>query len=317
MVANCDRTCPLLRRVLIAASAFAIGFSLSAAAQTTTTAESSDGQSYSSSSIDYHALLSTDSLLPGSSYADPSDGSPSGSPQYGGGRRSSSSYPNYEGRTSHIAIEAGAGFTAPLGNDTNFSTADLTAGYLSPAEGWGYNITVGAGWNFSKRFGALVEYQFDRQGITSAYLNELDAACNASGGSSSSGSCDIGGNINTWSFTLDPIIYLPMNHKSGFYATGGGGFYRKITNFTEPVEECDIYYGCYGVPATVDHFSSNQGGLNIGAGFYHKVFGEDSRGKLYAEVRYVWVDSPVANSSNSYQGEGTESLIPVTFGIRF
>jgi hypothetical protein len=309
MVANCDRNYPLLRRMVIAASALAIGFTLSAAAQETSAAGSTTGGQNYSSSTDYQASLSTDSLLGGSPLASPAEGG-SASPQYGGRR---SSYPNYESRASHIAFEGGVGFTAPIGNDTSFNSAQIMDGYLSPSEGFGYNITVGAGWSFTKKFTTMIEYQFDRQTIPSDYLDDLSVASGA-GSSSSSG---LGGNINTWSFTLDPVYYLPMNRKNGAYVTGGGGFYRKVTNFTEPVESCDYYGFCFDVPSTVDHFSSNQGGVNFGVGFYRKIFGEDSRGKLYAEVRYVWVDSPKPDSSNSYQGNGTESLIPVTFGIRF
>ena len=310
MVANCDRNCPLPRRMLIAASALAIAFSLNAAAQSTTPAadNSADGQSYSSSS----AYLSTDSLLGASSFSDPA-ASASASPQYGGGgRRSSSSYPSYEGRMSHIAFEGGVGFSIPIGNDTHYSTAALTNGDLSPSVGWGYGVTLGGGWNFTKKFGALLEYQFLRQSMPNDYLDALNAESGTSGSGSS-----IDGNINTWSLTIDPIIYLPFSHKSGAYVTGGGGFYRKVTNFTEPVQECDPYYGCDGVPVTVDHFSSNQGGANAGIGFYRKIFGQDSNAKFYAEARYVWVNSPVASASNSYQGSGTEALIPVSFGIRF
>ena len=313
MVANRDPNCPQLRRMLIAVSAFAIGFSLTAAAQTTAAADNSaNGQTFSSST-DYRAYLSTDALLGDGSSAEPS-ASASASPQYGGGGRQSS-YPSYEGRMSHIAFEGGFGFSVPIGNDTSFSQAALNAGDLSPSEGLGYGITLGGGWNFTKKFGALLEYQFLRQGMSNDYLNALNVAEGT--GSSSSGGTSIGGNINTWSLTIDPIYYLPISHKSGVYVTGGGGFYRKVTNFTEPVEECGYYGLCYGVSQTVDHFSSNQGGLNAGVGFYHKVFGQDSNAKLYAEVRYVWVNSPVANSSNSGQGEGTEALIPVSFGIRF
>jgi hypothetical protein len=313
MVANRDRNSPQLRRMLIAVSAFAIGFSLNAAAQTTAAADNSaNGQSYSSSN--YSSYLSTDALLGGSSggssFAEPA-ASASASPQYGGGGRRSS-YPTYESRFSHIAFEGGFGFSAPIGNDTKFSTADINNGYLSPAQSIGYGITVGGGWNFTKKFGALIEYQFLRQGMSNDYLDALNTAEGTSGSGAS-----IGGNINTWSFTIDPIYYLPFSHKSGAYVTGGGGFYRKVTNFTEPVESCDYYGDCFDVPETVDHFSSNQGGVNGGVGFYHKVFGEDSNGKFYAEVRYVWVNSPVASASNSYQGSGTEGFIPVTFGIRF
>ena len=311
MVANCDRHCPQLRRMLIAVSAFAIGFSLNASAQTSSPADhSADGQTVSSSSS-YSALLSTDSLLGGSAYADPSGGA-SASPQYGGGRRSSSNnYPNYESKWSHIAFEGGFGFSAPIGSDTSWSQTDINDGNLSPSEGFGYGLTVGGGWNFTKKFGALLEYQFLHQGIPSDYLNALSTA-DAGGSTSTTG---LGGNINTWSFTVDPIYYMPFSHKSGAYVTGGGGFYRKVTTFTEPVESC--YFYCISTPETVDHFSSNQGGANFGLGVYRKIFGEDSNGKFYAEVRYVWVNSPKADSSNSFQGSGTEELIPVTFGIRF
>jgi len=308
MVANCDRHCPLLRRMLIAASAFAIGFSLNAAAQTSSPGDhSADGQSLSSSSS-YSAYLSTDSLLGGSSYAEPSNGA-SASPQYGGGRRSSSSYPSYESKWSHFAFNGGGGFTAPIGNTTSFNQAEAEDpnGPLSPSQGWGYNFEVGGGWNFSKKFGVLLDYEFIRDTIPGDYLNIL------AGGSGSG----LGGNINTWSFSIDPIYYMPMGRKNGAYVTGGGGFYRKVTNFTSPVQECDPFYGCFNVPVTVDHFSSNQGGANFGVGFYHKVFGEDSNAKLYAQVKYVFVDSPGPSTSNHGQGSGTEELLPVTFGIRF
>lgn len=216
---------------------------------------------------------------------------PSASGQYGQYGRRTNRYPHYESRWSHMAFEAGGGFTAPIGND-------VRDGY----ETWGYNFTLGAGWNFSKYFGTLIEYQFNRNKIPGATLAQIGAP---------------GGNINTWSFTLDPIIYLPMSHSFGAYVTGGGGFYRKVTNFTAPqlVQQC--YYFCYYgyVNQTIGHFSSNQGGLNLGLGTYWNAFGPDSHAKLYAEARYVWVDSP--RPTATMEGEGTEGLIPVTFGIRF
>jgi hypothetical protein len=306
MVANCDRTCPLSRRMMALATALAIGFSLSAAAQTAPASKiSADAQSYSSSTV-YSASLNSDALLG----AAPAEPVASASPQYGG-HTNYPSYNNYSSTWSHIAFDAGAGFTAPIGNDTTFSQAALNAGYLSPSEGWGYNINFGGGWNFSKKFGVLLEYQFNRENMDNGYLNAFNAA-----NPSVSSSGGLGGNINTWSLTLDPVYYLPYSQGSGFFVTAGGGFYRKVTNFTEPVcGEEYFYYYCEN--ATAYHFSSNQGGFNAGLGWYHKVFGPDSNGKFYAEVRYVWVDSPTAETSNYYQGEGTEGLIPVTFGVRF
>ncbi len=308
MVANCDRSCPLARRILIAASALAIGFSLNAAAQTATTPDnSSSSESFSSSNIE--ALLSPNAFLGGSPSAEPAPKALA-SPQYGNQR--APQYPGYESRSSHIAFEGGVGFAIPVGPDTNYNSAELAEGYLSPSEGAGFSINVGAGWYFTKHFATLIEYTFDKQGIPGGYLTALSAAS----GVTASGSA-LGGNINTWDLDLEPIYYLTTGHRTGAYVTGGGGFYRKVTNFTEPVEECSYYGYCYGVPETVEHFSSNQGGANLGIGYYWKVFGPDSNGKFFGEVRYVWVNSPKATASNNYNGSGTEELIPVTFGIRW
>lgn len=306
MVEICARPRPLSRRMMAVTSALALAFSLCAAAQTTPASKiSADAESYSSSTA-YTVSLMNDALLG----AAPAAPVANGSPQYGG---HNSNYPSYNnnGTWSHIAFDAGAGFTAPIGNDTSFSQADINNGILSPAEGWGYNINAGAGWNFSKSLGVLLEYQFNREKMDNGYLT----AFNATGSGSSSGG--LGGNINTWSLTLDPVFYLPYNAGSGFFLTAGGGFYRKVTNFTTPVCGFDYYYGYYCQNSTAYHFSSNQGGFNGGVGWYHKIFGPDSNGKFYAEVRYVWVDSPKADQANYYQGEGTEGLIPVTFGIRY
>jgi hypothetical protein len=177
----------------------------------------------------------------------------------------------------------------------------------SVGETYGYNIKAGAGWNFTKRLGVLLEYNFNRDKIPGSTLTELAIQSGLN--------TPLGGNVNTWSFTIDPIFYLPITNKMGGYVTGGGGFYRKVTNFTAPELEDDFFFEVQ-VPTTIAHSSSNQGGLNIGVGAYWKAFGEDSNAKLYTEVRYVWVDSPVASNSDPF-GSGTSSLLPVTFGIRF
>jgi hypothetical protein len=300
MIENCNFPRQLLRRIAIAASVvFLATVPYSANAQTdANTANASDNGHQYSSSTDWKSYLAVDG----------DGGSPGGtasaSPQYGqSSNRPGYRYPDSSNRWSHLAIEAGAGFTAPIGNDVSGGKGLGLSGY----DTWGYNVTAGAGWNFTKRFGALLEYQFNRNKIPGGTLAAISDG-------NSVGSA-IGGNINTWSFTIDPIIYQPFTKTMGGYVTGGGGFYRKVTNFTEPVVECD-FFECFNVPETVAHFSSNQGGLNIGIGFYKK-FAEDSNAKFYAEARYVWVDSPAASASNGFNAEGSEGLIPVTFGIRF
>jgi len=286
MVSHCFSSRNLLNRLAIAASIFTLcTLPYATQAQSGTVAEG--GQQYSSSA-DWKAYLS--------SYDFDAAPGASASPQYG---ENSNRYPEYTSRWSHLALEAGAGFTAPIGNTAH------------GAETYGYNIRAGAGWNFTKRLGALIEYQWNRDKIPGSTLTAYSIE--------SGYDQPLGGNVNVWSFTIDPIIYLPVTHTLGGYVTGGGGFYRKVTNLTAllPGEGCG-FYGCYIAyfPSTVAHSSSNQGGLNIGVGGYWKAFGEDSNTKLYAEVRYVWVDSPVASSKDPF-GSGTQSTIPVTFGVRF
>jgi hypothetical protein len=239
----------------------------------------------------YQASLNTDELLGGSSSPYHfSLAAAEGSPQYGGRSSNGPRYPNYQGRASHIAVVAGGGFTGPVGNDTN--------GY----DTWGYNLDFGGGWNFNKKFGIVFEYQFDRNKIPGATIAAIGAQ---------------GGNINTHLFLFDPIYYFYSGKGTGAYLTGGGGFSRKVTNFTDlqSVQQC--YYFCYYgyAPVTVASFSSTQGAFDLGLGGYWKAFGRDSNAKLFVEARYVWVDSPRPTSTTN--GEGTEGLIPVTVGIRF
>lgn len=290
MVVSCSPSRKFSRYFAIAASAIALAsLPLSVKAQ-------DDTQSSSSA---YRAALNGEDI-DGASLASSPNPSPGPSPngQYG---QTDRRYPSYQSRWSKLALEAGGGFTAPVGNDVSGGKNVGLAGYNT----WGYNLTLGGGWNFNKWFGTLIEYQFNRNKIPGATLAALGVP---------------GGNVNTWSFTIDPIVYLPVTPKVGAYVTGGGGFYRKVTNYTSPAQVCyyDYYYGyvCGYQNQTVYHFSSNQGGLNIGGGLYWKAFGPESNAKLYAEARYVWVNSPSASNSQPLS-EGTEGLIPVTFGIRF
>lgn len=209
-------------------------------------------------------------------------------PQYGGssrgGQQSSS-------RLGHLSFELGGGFNAPIGNDNPYIT-------------WGGNLTLGVGRQFTRHIGALVEYQFIDDKLPGKFLSAVGTP---------------GGNTHIWSFTVDPILYLrPVDHAGwNAYAVGGGGFYRKVTNFNSavPVVYCGYFGFCVGgyENATVASFSSNQGGMNVGLGFTHSI--ADSRARYFAEARYLWVDSP--RSSTSQVGTGTTELLPVTLGVRW
>ncbi len=288
----------LMRRVSIPGAAvfLAIGMgraqSISSPNESTSTSvapnESSSRQNWSSS-------LQTFSLDPSDSMtALPSLPEPSGS----GGQADSTQKGWKHSLADNFALEFGGGFSGPLGSSANYIT-------------WGGNFTVGAGMNFNKHLALLAEYQFIDDKLPGAIIAETGAS---------------GGDAHIWSLTLAPVIDLFPKAKNDVYVTGGGGFYRKLTSFTDPEEELFCDYFCEeGVAnAVVGHFSSNQGGWNVGGGFEHRLGGQfnDSRAKLFAEARYLYVDTPavVGLSPNGLGAVGFAAgtkLIPVTFGVRW
>jgi len=205
----------------------------------------------------------------------------------GGGQQSGGYHSSYHdttgGLVSHLTFEGGVGFNQP------FSTASV---YNTTA----WAVKVGGGYNFTPRIGLLAEYSFDHFGLTNYYINQVGVS--------------EGGNTHLWSLTMEPIVRYRLHSKVGGYVIGGGGFYRALTSFTNPTYGyvCYPFYGCYPVQGTVvvSHFSSNQGGLNIGTGFTFKTHPEESFA-FFTEARYEWLDTP---------GHTTE-FIPVTFGVRW
>ncbi len=199
---------------------------------------------------------------------------------------------------SRMTWEAGGGFNAPVGN----SSDDIT---------WGANFNVGGGLRFDPRWSALIEYQFIHDKLPGRLINEVGAT---------------GGYANIWSFTVAPVFDLFPKKNNDIYITGGGGFYRKVTSFTDPVptEFCTYFFCGIGYQNTVvGHFSSNQGGWNIGAGYQHRLGGMygDSRMRLFAEARYLQVLSPATTTAPNGLGitsvQENTNLIPVTFGVRW
>jgi opacity protein-like surface antigen len=246
-----------------------------------------------SSSLTYTDFAGADALS-----AEPAAPSPSA----GGGASSAAAGQQYgehglwHSFKSNFAFEAGGGFSTP-------ESSSIT---------YGGNFTVGGGMNFTKRFALLAEYQFIDDKVPGALIAEAEAQ---------------GGHAHIWSFTLDPVFDLFPKSNNDIYVTGGGGFYRKVTSFTDPEEEEVCYYFCgvYEQNVVVSHFSSNQGGWNIGAGYQHRLGGMygDSKMRLFAEVRYLDVLSPaVSGLSPNGLGQITTvnadtKMIPVTLGIRF
>jgi hypothetical protein len=267
----------------------AAAVTLAAGAANAQIAHSSDALSSSSltisdSSSSANTLIADDSSS--SLDALPAEPAANGASQEerGGGYRS-------RGHFSHLAFEAGAGFNAPVGNDTPYIT-------------WGGNFTGGVGFHFSPVFSTLLEFQFIDDKLPGAFI----AAGN--GGQGGNGA---GGNSHILSITVAPVVDLFPKSANSVYLTGGGGYYHKSTNFTQ--ELCCDFYG-YPVVVTTDSFASNQLGGNLGIGYSHRVGGVygDGTMKIFAEARYLFINTPPIGANN---GLGTTELIPVTIGVRW
>jgi hypothetical protein len=261
-------------------------------AQSTASQDESNGAGYSSSQAGLSAsgLQLTEFAMPDSPDSDASASAEGGSGQYGNGGGGGEK----RGLLHNWTLEAGGGFNAPQ----------------SKAITYGGQFTLGAGLNFSKYISGLIEYQFLDDKLPGYLIAETGAN---------------GGYAHIWSLTFDPVIDLTPKANNGVYITGGGGFYRKVTSFTDPEETefCEYFCEVGEVPTVVGHFSSNQGGFNIGAGFEHRVGGGygDSHTKLFVEARYLEVLTPASVSNPNGLGTTAVSadtkVIPVSVGVRF
>jgi opacity protein-like surface antigen len=188
---------------------------------------------------------------------------------------------------SKLTVNLGAGFTEPV----RYSDRRLETGF---------NITAGAGVNFAPRAGLLGEFGYNQLGVSSAVLRAAGAP---------------NGSARIYSLTANPIFRFNPSGRFDVYAIGGGGYYRRTLEFTQPavaaVTAFDPFYGIFfpvAVPASVvlGSFTQNEGGLNIGGGITVRTRG-DSNVKFYAESRYHYLfTNPVRTT-----------LLPVTFGIRW
>ena len=121
----------------------------------------------------------------------------------------------------HLTFEGGGGFTIPTENGKQFMNT-------------GWNIKAGGGYKFNERFSAMLDYDYVSMGVPTAILNQV----NPQGG----------GATHLWSLTINPMYNYKSIGRWGGYIVGGGGFYRKLVNFTQPFDDqCayyDPFYGC-------------------------------------------------------------------------
>jgi len=269
-------------------------------AQTATTEDSSNAAGFSSSQAGLGQAGLSASGMQLTEYALPEAFDPAGSSAEGGaGQYGNDNGGGYSGKRAFLhnwTFELGGGVNAPFNNDTPYIT-------------WGSNFTGGAGFRFSQRLSALVEYQFMDDKLPGGLIAAVNNGCSG---------CDVtAGNAHINSITGSPVIDLTPKWSNGVYLVGGFGYYHKSTNFQSPEEAFDPYYGYYSENVTVASFTSNQWGGNAGVGIYHRMgsmFGGDTRTQLFAEARYTYIHTPPITANN---GLGTTELIPVTVGLRF
>ena len=211
----------------------------------------------------------------------------------------------------------GGGFTIPVGGTHNYATTS-------------WKVQVGGGRNFNKKFGVMLQFDYDKFGMQTSTLNKqlllYNSLCN---GQASCLLPQLGGSVHDWSFTLNPIYTFWTSDTLGAYVVGGLGFYHKYTQFTTPAigTYCDPFYGCYQYQANqpVDWYTSNAFGVNGGLGMTYK-FSRFAPERFYVEARYVYT----INSERPFDVSGTTSYfnafpqasakttyIPITFGVRF
>jgi Outer membrane protein beta-barrel domain len=184
-----------------------------------------------------------------------------------------------------FSFGVGAGFTEAVGNTgRNLDT--------------GWNVGGGAGINFSRYVGAMIDVNYNRFGINSGTLNALGFP---------------GGDVGIFSATLDPIVHLTPNKHFDVYLIGGGGMYRQNQEFTAPtistVTGFNPFFGFFAanVPATQILASNSvvKPGVDGGVGI---AFGTKWHGKFFAEARY--------NRIFMNNDQHTD-FVPVTFGFRW
>jgi hypothetical protein len=244
--------------------------------------------------------------------------------------------PNFSNKTSNSDGSAkyeflgGFGVPLPVG-DTHI--------YETPS--WG--LQVGGGRNFNKNLGVILQFDYDHFGLQAATINNQTyiynypnyEGSNCTSMLAQEGYCIIGldGNNHVWSFTLNPAYTLRTQGFWAAYAVVGGGFYHKVTNFTQPAteEQCGTY-GCgyFSVTSTLGHYTSNAGGVNGGFGVTRK-FSQSSNARFYVEARYVLVlnqprngvtaanvSTAPASATNLYPANSHRTTyIPIKLGIRF
>lgn len=180
--------------------------------------------------------------------------------------------------------------------------ANLASGTTQKyVRGGGGVAAAGVARNYSKYFGFRLDFQWDNLPLRASALELAQAP---------------GANSHVYSFTLDPIINIPVTKVWGAYVVFGPGYYHRSGSLDSstaiPGSACNAFYVWWGtcfatsLPLNGKFLSTslNEFGYNFGVGITRKV---RPNMDFYAEFRFL---------HGSRSGITTD-LRPITIGIRW
>ncbi|MGA8541641.1 MAG: outer membrane beta-barrel protein [Terriglobales bacterium] len=220
-----------------------------------------------------------------------------------------------------LAFLACCGLAATASAQSNFSHLNFTVGggegigrdEVAAFVGDSGQVTVGAGWNFTKMFGMDAEYMFYDLSFRPSVI-EGQALLHPSG--------------HMQSVSLDGIVNVPRHlGKASAYGIFGIGFYRRSVSETRqplaPGTTCqpvwgrwwDIYCTAGNPPSippppaaaqALSSLSKDAGGFNYGVGVTYPL-NALNKAKVFLEFRY----------HRAYQSDGQTIVMPITVGLRW
>jgi opacity protein-like surface antigen len=188
---------------------------------------------------------------------------------------------------------------APHWNVEVATGAAPTAGAVRNRLTTGWDLNLGAGYEFSRMLELEGGFMYNGLGVSDSVLQQLQVP---------------NGNARLWSLSIGPRVNFPIVSRLNGFVAGGIGYYRRTVEFTQPtvavIDIIDPWWGYLGseiVPANqvLGSVSDNAFGGNIGGGVAMPI--GRSGTQVFAEVRY----HRAATSPTS------TAVVPVSFGVRF
>jgi hypothetical protein len=197
----------------------------------------------------------------------------------------------------------------PRGNLNVGTTGALTLNPTAPFSSSGWGVTVGAGYNFTRKHGAVGEFMWNHMFAT----DEAQAAVRVLGQNSG-----ISGGGNLFAFTGN-YRYERRGSDFGVYFIAGGGMYIREVDLSEaitapPGVPCAKVWSWWGFncfagtlpPGQVVQTTTEVApGVNGGIGLTARVGPAPNR--LYVEARYHYAATGGVNTQ----------LVGISFGIRY